>query len=390
MTELPVNDIIVGARHRVDVGDIASLAESIRALGLLHPVVATPGKRLVAGARRLLAVRSLGWDRVPVTVVAGLDDACAALRAERDENTCRKDLAVTEKVALGKALEGLEAAAAKVRQATSTGGADPKPRPACGKFPQAGNGKTRDKVGEAVGMSGKTYEKAKAVVDAAEAHPERFGRLAVDMDRTGKVDGVFRRLQTLRAAEQIAAEPPPLPEGPFRVIVVDPPWRYDNRAGDPTQRGAIPYPSKSVEEIAALPVESRAHQDCILWLWTTNAHMEHSFSIARAWGFEPKTILTWVKDRFGTGDWLRGRTEHCIMAARGRPTVTLTNQTTVLHAPVREHSRKPEEFYTLVEALCPGSKLEMFARQARPGWVAHGSETGRFAPGPAAPDVLAS
>jgi hypothetical protein len=63
----------------------------------------------------------------------------------------------------------------------------------------------------------------------------------------------------------------------------------------------------------------------------------------------------------GTGDWLRGKTEHCILAVRGQPTVTLTNQTTLLDGPVREHSRKPEEFYALVEALCPGSKVELFA-----------------------------
>ncbi|MGA2513319.1 MAG: MT-A70 family methyltransferase, partial [Candidatus Limnocylindrales bacterium] len=91
-------------------------------------------------------------------------------------------------------------------------------------------------------------------------------------------------------------------------------------------------------------------------------------------GFEPKTILTWAKDRMGTGDWLRGQTEHCLMCVRGHPTVTLTNQTTLLHGPMREHSRKPDEFFTLVESLCPGSKLELFAREARPGWAAWGAE----------------
>jgi N6-adenosine-specific RNA methylase IME4 len=81
----------------------------------------------------------------------------------------------------------------------------------------------------------------------------------------------------------------------------------------------------------------------------------------------------------GTGDWLRGQTEHCLLAVRGSPTVTLTNQATALHGLVREHSRKPDEFYVMVEALCPGSKLELFARTERPGWAAYGHETKLFA-----------
>jgi N6-adenosine-specific RNA methylase IME4 len=79
------------------------------------------------------------------------------------------------------------------------------------------------------------------------------------------------------------------------------------------------------------------------------------------------TTLTWVQDRIGVGDHLRGQTEHALMAVRCRPVVRLTNQSTALSAPVREHSRKPEAFYALVEALCPGSKLEHFARARRPG-----------------------
>jgi N6-adenosine-specific RNA methylase IME4 len=88
-----------------------------------------------------------------------------------------------------------------------------------------------------------------------------------------------------------------------------------------------------------------------VWLWTTNAFMEEAHQIARSWGFTVKTILTWVKDRMGCGDWLRGQIEHCLLCVRGTP-ITLTSQTTALVAPVREHSRKPDAFYTLVETLC--------------------------------------
>jgi N6-adenosine-specific RNA methylase IME4 len=132
----------------------------------------------------------------------------------------------------------------------------------------------------------------------------------------------------------------------------------------------------SVPEICAMPVAGLAADDAILWLWTTNPNMRAAFQVIDAWDFEERTILTWVKPHFGTGHWLRGQSEHCILAVRGRPTITLTNQATVLHAspPERRHSRKPDEFYQLVESLCPGSKLELFCRRPRPGWSCWGDE----------------
>lgn len=140
-------------------------------------------------------------------------------------------------------------------------------------------------------------------------------------------------------------------------------------------RGVGPYPRMTLDEIIALPVPSIAAPDCILWLWTTNAHMREAFAVLDAWGFEQKTILTWAKDKMGKGWWLRGKTEHCLLAIRGKPIVDLSNQTTLLMGPVRAHSQKPEEFYQLVETLCPAPRYcELFARQQREGWDGHGDE----------------
>lgn len=160
----------------------------------------------------------------------------------------------------------------------------------------------------------------------------------------------------------------------YRTIVADPPWHYDVRAQDTTHRARLPYPSMSIEEITALPVAEWAEPDAALWLWTTNAHIEFSFGIAREWGFETKTILTWAKDRMGVGTWLRGQTEHCLLAVRGRPEWRLTNETTVLWAKRLEHSRKPDAFYEMVERMSPGPHLEMFARRRRFGWDVWGNE----------------
>jgi N6-adenosine-specific RNA methylase IME4 len=155
------------------------------------------------------------------------------------------------------------------------------------------------------------------------------------------------------------------------VIVLDPAWEYDKDAWR-FSRAAPDYPTMPVDEIRKLNIPALADQDCILWLWTTNLHMADALDLVRHWGFRQKTILTWVKDRMGVREWLRGQTEHCILAVRGRPVKTLTNQTTILHAPRGRHSEKPEEFFRLVESLCPGSKLELFARKKRKGWVTHG------------------
>ena len=354
-------------RHRQDMGNIKELAESIADVGLLQPIVVQPDNRLVAGARRIAAFLELGRAEIPAIVVANLEEATRLLRAERDENTCRKDFLPSEAVRLGESLEEFERRAAKERQTR---------KPACsGKLPEQNTSQTRDAVGSAVGMSGKTYEKAKEIVHAAAAEPEKYGKFAEAMDRTGKVNGAHKLLKTAQAAESIRGEPPALPKGPFRVIVCDPPWTYENRAEDETHRASNPYPSMSIEEIKDLDVESRAHENCVLWLWTTNAHIHDAFDIVDTWGFTFKTILTWVKDRMGTGDWLRGQTEHCLMAIRGKPVIQLTNQTTALHGALRKHSQKPEEFYQLVESLCPGSKLEMFSRQTREGWIGHGNES---------------
>jgi N6-adenosine-specific RNA methylase IME4 len=351
------------------MGDIDGLAASMADLGLLHPIVIRPDNVLIAGERRLLAAKLLGWETIPVTVVH-LD---AVARGELAENEVRKDFTLSEAVAIKRALQPLEKVAAKERQAARGG----KGRIASGKLPTAITGRAADKAAKATGMTRRTLEKAEAIVDAAEAEPQKFGKLLEQMDDTGRVNGVYRRLKIAKQAEQIRKEPPPLPgNGPYRVIVIDPPWPYEKRDEDPSHEGVRPYHSMSVEEICAVKVASIAHEDCILWMWVTNHHMREALELLDAWGFELKTILTWAKDRMGTGDWLRGQTEHCIMAVRGKPIVTLTNQTTLLHAPVRGHSVKPVEFYALVESLCPAPRYaDIFSRyRHNDRWDCHGDE----------------
>jgi len=293
-----------------------------------------------------------------------------ALRVEIEENAQRKqltqsELAVEQRRILNELRKHKTPGARTDLKAGTSGKVVPEVR-------------ATDLVGKIFNESRKQVEKRLAIVDAAEAEPEKFGKLLEQMDHTGRVNGVYRRLKIARQAELIRAEPSPLPgNGPYRVGVIDVPWPYEIRTEDPSHRAVRPYPTMTLEQICAFPVASIMHEDAILWAWTTNLFMRHVYTALDAWGgFQERTILTWAKDRFGNGDWLRGQTEHCIMAVRGKPLVTLTNQSTLLHAPARGHSVKPREFYDLVESLCPASRYaDLFSRyRHNERWDCHGDE----------------
>ncbi len=186
-------------------------------------------------------------------------------------------------------------------------------------------------------------------------------------------DKILARKAAVEELEKRAENLPPL-QSQFSTIVVDPPWSYEGEYDPQGHRGTPPYPVMTIEAIKALPIPFA--NDCFLWLWTTNAHLHDAFHILEAWGFEPKSVLTWAKDSIGLGKNLRGQTEHCILAVRGKPKLKLTNQSTLIRAPGREHSRKPDEFYKLVDELCEGPKLDYFGREPRPGWHVQGTALG--------------
>jgi N6-adenosine-specific RNA methylase IME4 len=405
--------------------EAAALAESIRANGFdpAHPIWLFEGK-ILDGRNRYRACQVAGVE--PITRPWQGDDPWAFVWRE---NATRRHLEAGQKVALQiRFLRGsedwvearrkaqAEANAARARaikaQSRATDGtvgtrsaghvsrdtrpASPAPRlahvvtvdldddgdeeeaappPAKPKAPAEKPAWERTAVAAAAGVSPATAGRALALEKKA---PDLFEKVAQGELTLPKALGEAKLRDKYALADELRAKPLPMPTGPFDVIVIDPPWRYEARAEDTTHRGRNPYPDMSIEEICALPVGKLASDDAILWLWTTNAFMRQAYQCLDAWGFRERTILTWVKDRMGTGDWLRGKTEHAILAVRGKPLVQLTNQTTALAAALREHSRKPEEFYALVEALCPGTKVEMFAREPREGWARWGAETEKF------------
>lgn len=198
---MKIEKIQIADRFREDLGDVSDLAASIAVHGLMHPVVVTLDGRLIAGHRRIEAAKSLGWTEIKVTFIDGVVDAADLLRMERDENTCRKDMTPSEKIALGRALEELERPKAKARMSeagkSSAPGrpADESPvranEPLCSR--PAPIGDVREIVAPAVGMSTATYTRAKQLVTAAESGDGEAMAQVIEMDRTGKVTPAYEK-----------------------------------------------------------------------------------------------------------------------------------------------------------------------------------------------------
>ncbi len=169
---------------------------------------------------------------------------------------------------------------------------------------------------------------------------------------------------------------------PYDVIVADPLWNFaSNSAARPGRNARRHYACMSLDAIAELPIKSLAARDSLLFLWTTAPFAELAFRVVHGWGFVFKTELIWRKDRIATGFWTRGQHEKVYLCRRGRfpcprPAPFMSS---VIDAPVREHSRKPPELQDRIEEVWPEArKLELFARTRRSGWDAWGNETERF------------
>lgn len=216
--DMPIEAIRIAGRHRTDLGDIAALARSIADVGLLNPITLTHDCRLVAGQRRLEAFRSLGWDTIPVRFVDSLDDAARLLRAERDENTERKEMLPSEKASLGEALYEIEAGEAKERQGTRTDLGKQLPGLETGKL--VARGDTRDLVGEVLGMDGRTYSDLRFVytlahdVDAPEDEQTLATEALKAMDSGHGIQATARKVRgTVRAKRDALADPEPQTDG---------------------------------------------------------------------------------------------------------------------------------------------------------------------------------
>jgi N6-adenosine-specific RNA methylase IME4 len=172
----------------------------------------------------------------------------------------------------------------------------------------------------------------------------------------------------------------------FRTILADPPWQFQNRTGKvaPEHKRLNRYATMRLEDIFALPVASPAQEPCHLYLWVPNALLPEGLAVMSAWGFQYKGNIVWEKvrkdgepDGRGVGFYFRNVTELLLFGVRGSNARTLPparSQVNLLRTQKREHSRKPDEIYELIERCSSGPYLELFARGTRQDWIGWGNE----------------
>jgi len=174
--------------------------------------------------------------------------------------------------------------------------------------------------------------------------------------------------------------------GQFGTILADPPWQFVNKTGKiaPEHRRLSRYDTMSLKEILALPVADLAANPAHLYLWCPNALLPDGLSVMKAWGFYYKANIVWHKvrkdggpDGRGVGFYFRNVTELILFGVRGKNARTLSpgrRQVNFMATRKREHSRKPDEQYRIIEACSQGPYLELFARGTRKGWVTLGDQ----------------
>lgn len=172
----------------------------------------------------------------------------------------------------------------------------------------------------------------------------------------------------------------------FKTILADPPWRFNNRTGKmaPEHRRLARYSTMNLSDIKALPISDLASEPAHLYLWVPNALIFEGLQVMQAWGFTYKTNLIWYKirkdggpDRRGVGFYFRNVTEIILFGTKGKHARTLSQgrrQENILLSRKREHSRKPDQLYDIIEACSRGPFLELFARHSRPNWHQWGDE----------------
>lgn len=395
IVDLPINTITVNHRRRaIRQSAVEDLVESIAQIGLLQPVTVNEDFSLIAGLHRLEAVKRLEWQTIPahVKAMAELD----AELAEIDENLKRNELTALEQGEhLARRKEIYEAQHGKPVDVTKTGG------------PGRGN-KTGDTMSPVLSFTENTSAKtgitkrtvqrdvkigrdiAEDVRDAIRDTPvadQKTELLKLAQMPTEKQKEVAKKLVTGKAKSVKDADRQmkqeerrdlaiKAPSGKYAVIYADPPWQYDNSGFDESAESQ--YPTMPTDDICAMRpmLDEWATDETVLFMWATNPLLPDALRVMSAWGFTYKTNMAWVKDKGrGKGWFLKSKHELLLIGTkRNTPQPKQRHDSAVEAARPSTHSKKPEVFYEIIEAMYDGAKLEMFCRATRHGWEAHGNQ----------------
>jgi|APGre2960657404_1045060.scaffolds.fasta_scaffold20941_2 N6-adenosine-specific RNA methylase IME4/ParB-like chromosome segregation protein Spo0J len=170
--------------------------------------------------------------------------------------------------------------------------------------------------------------------------------------------------------------------GLFDVVSVDPPWPYEGESKNTTsfdsvgRRVANPYPEMSIEQIKS--IELPLMDNAVVLLWTTHKFLPDAFEILKEWNLDYKATLVWNKEKIGMGVWFRMQCEFCLVGIKGKPYWENTTYRDIITESRREHSRKPDCFFEMIEKITMGNRLEYFSREKRKGWKVFGNDINKF------------
>jgi len=337
------------------------LRADIELRGIVTPLEVTPDLVVVDGHQRLRIAHDLEFARIPVRVVRPDDEirymVLAALR--------RRHLNASQRAALALELDDYELRQieARARQRANLRNAVE-----VATLPPRGE-RTREIAARLAGVSPRTVQDAATVRAHDPALFEQVKNGGIPAERAA------RRVRRIRRDAEIGP-PPPLPQGPFELIYADPPWQLGNPDGEKAPEKH--YSTMPFADIAALHLPAAA--DAILYVSAVNMLLPEALQLIDAWGFRYVGNIAWVKPSIGLGNWVRYRHELLLIGQRGAfsPPDSDLRPDSVIEAPRGRHSQKPARMFELIERAYPAaSKLELFARNARPGWTAWGNEAPR-------------
>jgi len=172
-----------------------------------------------------------------------------------------------------------------------------------------------------------------------------------------------------------------LPDKKYKCILADPPWEYDNKntSGSNSSGACQQYSTMSLDDIKNMSVPEISMDNSCLFLWCTTPLLPYGFDVMKSWGFEYKTTIYWRKIMsLGMGYWFRGQVEVCLFGIKGKMKPFRCQRPNFIQSKVREHSRKPDDLYYIIESIGLNPKIELFARRKRKGWDVWGNDIKEF------------
>lgn len=160
----------------------------------------------------------------------------------------------------------------------------------------------------------------------------------------------------------------------YKCILVDPPWEFYNKKVFNSEGSEAKYGQLSLEQLKKIDLSDISDDNCFIFMWTTNIILPWTLELMKHWGFMYRSKLVWIKPQMGQGFYFRSASEDLLVGKKGKGIFKFKSQPSWFFGPRQDHSHKPEEIYDIIERVCDGPRLEMFARKKREGWDYHGNE----------------